>query len=148
VTTLEKSSASVKQSAKAKKRWNGVGQKERSRTMARVAHERWSGITQTEDEIRKYFESADLDAALETYAVMRKQYEQAGKLIDHRVQTERNTEACENCGTRFDKDKVWYNREPVKDPETGIMRNIFSCSQACMIALKGKATGIKQARRA
>jgi len=106
--------------------------------MSSVAHQRWDGVAQDEVSLREYFESAPLDSALESYAVMRKHYELAGKCIDTRVQEERNQEKCENCGRPFDREHVWYNRESVKDPLTGSIRNIFSCSQACMIALKGR----------
>lgn len=106
--------------------------------MAQVARGRWDGATQTEEDIREYFESENLDKAFEAYSGMRKMYELAGKLLDTRVQAERNQEACEYCGKKFDKDNPWFNRDPVKDMATGIIRNIFTCSQACMIALRGK----------
>ena len=106
--------------------------------MTEVVNHRWNGVAQTEDALRHYFESSPLDMALETYSVMRKQYELAGKVIDQRVQDERNEERCENCKKKFDQVNVWYNRESVKDPVTGTVRNVFSCSQACMIAIKGK----------
>jgi len=134
VTTGVKSSAS----ANGKKRWNGVPKKARSREMSRVAQERWNGVQQSEDQLREYFGAVDLDTALETYATMRKHYEMAGKILDARIQSERNVEECANCHKKFDKDNPWYNREPVKDMQTGIITNVFSCSQACMIALKGK----------
>lgn len=139
VITEDKLSPSANpQRAKAKKRWNGKTKDERSHTMSEVAHLRWDGLAQDEDSMRQFFEQAPLDAALESYAVMRKHYEIAGKCIDTRVQQERSQEKCENCGKQFDKDTVWYNREAVKDPVTGTIRNIFSCSQACMIAVKGR----------
>lgn len=106
--------------------------------MATVVSHRWNGVAQTEEALRNYFETTPLDAALETYATMRKQYEAAGKLIDARVQEERSVERCENCKKTFDKTNVWYNREAVRDDVTGTIRNVFSCSQACMIAIKGK----------
>jgi hypothetical protein len=122
---------------KGKKRWNGKTKDERSLAMSEVAHHRWHGLAQDEDSVREFFENCTLDVALESYAVMRKHYEIAGKCIDDRVQLERSQEKCENCGKIFDQDNVWYNREAVKHPVTGTLRNIFSCSQACMIAIKG-----------
>lgn len=141
IETIEgRSSASDKRSAKAAKktRWNGKTKSERSLVMSSVAQHRWDGLAQDEDSLRRYFEETPLDAALETYAVMRRHYEIAGKCIDTRVQSERSQEKCENCGKQFSKDIVWYNREAIKDPVTGTIRNIFSCSQACMIAIKGR----------
>lgn len=123
-------------SSKGKKRWQGVSTKERSAAMSKVVHQRWKGVTQTEDDIRAYFNAADLDEVLETFAIMRKHYEVAGKVLDERVQKERNKEACANCGKEFTKDIPWFNRNPVKDPDTGIITNIFTCSQACLIATK------------
>lgn len=138
MTAEAKSPVSAKQQAKGKARWNGKTKGERSHAMSEVVGHRWNGVAQTEEGLRHYFENTPLETALETYAVMRKQYELAGKLIDARVQDERNEEKCENCEKRFDGTNVWYNREAVKDPVTGTIRNIFSCSQACMIAIKGK----------
>lgn len=144
-TTKEKSLASVNQAKKGRQRWNGVEKKERSRITSDAVQHRWKGVAQTEQELQEYFKSVDLDTALETYYAMRKQYESAGKIVDTRVQAERNAEECANCGKKFDKDSPWFNREPTKDYRTGVLYNIFSCSQACMIALKGK--GVKRAGR-
>lgn len=106
--------------------------------MSELAKSRWEGIQQTEAEMREYFQTAPLDDILERYQTMRKHYEQAGAIVNHRVNTERNVEECANCGTKLGKEKGWYNREVVKDPETGTVSNIFSCSQACFMSLKRK----------
>jgi hypothetical protein len=138
-TTEAKSQVSAdSQREKAKKRWNGKSKDERSTAMSEVAHQRWSGQAQDEQALRQYFENAPFDEALEAYAAMRRNYEIAGKIVDVRVQKERSEEKCANCGKAFDENTLWYNREAVKDPQTGTIRNIFSCSQACMIAIKGK----------
>jgi hypothetical protein len=123
---------------KGKKRWNGKTKDERSLAMSEIAHQRWDGLAHDENSLRRHFENSPLDVALESYAVLRKHYEIAGKCIDVRVQQERSQEKCENCGKIFDQDNVWYNREAQKHPVTGTVRNIFSCSQACMIAIKGR----------
>jgi hypothetical protein len=144
VTLADESSASTErkkntsQAAKARKRWARKTRKERSKIMSEIAIHRWNGVSQSDDKIREFFESAKLDDAFESYAVLRKQYEIAGKILDTRVQEAHNVEKCEYCGKRLDKDIPWFNRDPVKDPATGIIRNIFACSQACMIAMKGK----------
>lgn len=135
-----KKAGSAAQSSKAKQRWSGVTKKERSRTMSKVVKQRWEGIAQTEEDLRHYFADVELDQALDTFATMRKHYEIAGKIIDDRIQSERNKEACANCGKEFNKDVPWFNREPVKDPQTGIITNVFTCSQACLIAMKGNQT--------
>jgi len=142
VTTKAKSSVSVDQQAKGKQRWNGVNKKERSASMSRVVQHRWNGVAQTEQEVQEYFSTVEIGVALETYAVMRKHYETAGKLLDQRIQKENQREVCGNCGKEFSRDVPWYNREPVKDPLTGTVTNVFSCSQACMIALRGR--GVKR----
>ena len=138
VTTKVESSVSVKNGKNARKRWERTPKKQRSREMSSVAKSRWDAVTRNDEQLRECFQKAPLDDVLEIYAVMRKQYEMVGRILDDRVQQERNKEACANCGKEFSKDSPWYNREPVKDEATGIITNVFSCSQACMIALRGK----------
>lgn len=111
--------------------------KPRSRQMAKVASVRWDGIRQTEQDIREFFENRDLGTCMDTFAAMRKQYEIAGKIIDVRVQ-EKNVEACIICGKVFGKDNPWFNRDPVKDLATGIVRNVFTCCQAHLIESKSR----------
>lgn len=138
ITEVKSPVSANPQRVKAKKRWDGKTKNERSLAMSEVAHQRWDGVAQDENSLREYFENGPFDEVLEAYAVMRKNYEIAGKCVDVRVQKERSQEKCENCGKQFDNENIWYNREPIKDPQTGTIRNIFSCSQACMIALKGR----------
>lgn len=115
--------------------------------MSELASKRWAERGRTEAEMREYFQTAPLDAILEEFSTMRRHYEMAGTILNQRVQKERNVEACANCGRGFSKDVPWFNREVVKDPETGIITNIFSCSQACFIALKRKENNPRLVRK-
>jgi hypothetical protein len=127
------SQVSARQRERGEKRWDGVPPKKRSKIMQEVANQRWEGLAQTEATIRQYFQTAPLKQILDTYAIMRKQFELAGKELDNRVQADRNQEVCASCGKEILNGK-WHAREPFKDPITGVMGNIFSCSYKCWVA--------------
>lgn len=135
MTTVVESSASSKQHKPRKASTN---------KMATLARLRWDGEQSNEMEMREFFNEAPLDKAMTAYASIRKQYELAGELLDKRVQATQE-EKCSNCGTVFTRDVRWFHRDPVKDVATGIVRNVFSCSQACFIANKQKTqTGFRK----
>ena len=85
-----------------------------------------------------------MSALFPVYDAIRKQFELAGQLLNDRVQ-EQNEEKCSNCGMPFTRDVRWFHRDPIKDPLTGSVYNVFSCSQECYIANKHKSqTGFRK----
>lgn len=115
--------------------------------MSEVAKRRWSMHEQSEEETRQYFETEDLDVAMEAYQRLRKIYEAAGQLLDKRFQALHSEEKCSHCGKAFDRNTPWYHRESKRDPRTGGLYNEFACCQTCMIAVKGgrQASGLMRA---
>lgn len=112
--------------------------------MANLARIRWDGEQADDTAMREFYDTAPLDKLFTSYAAIRKQFELAGELLNKRVQAGEE-EKCSNCGTHFTKDVRWFHRDPVKDQATGIVRNVFSCSQACFIANKQKTqTGFRK----
>jgi hypothetical protein len=131
------------QVANGQKRWNGVSQAERSENMRELARQRWAADEQRDADDKKYFESVDLDEAMESYQQMRRTFEAAGKILDARFQAERQAdEKCSNpaCGKHFDRNTPWYSRNAKRNPITGAAYNEFACSMECLIAIKGVGT--------
>ena len=125
-TTKENSSASGKKTSSHK---GGAG--------AALARIRWDGRAAEEQELRAFFTTQPLENLLTTYDGLRHQFELAGSLLNERIR-EQDQERCSNpdCDVVFSSERRWYHRDPVKDPTTGIIRNVFSCSEACLIVNK------------
>lgn len=135
------------QSSNARKRWSGVPAAERSANARAMAKTRWQHDATSDADIRHYFETADLDEAMEQYQGMRKTYEAVGKLLDTRFQNERQQEeccsnpACKNGSggvpKKFDRNNGWFYRDTRRDPGTNRMYNTFACCAACMVLVGG-----------
>lgn len=131
------------QVANGQKRWDGISQAKRSENMRELARQRWRADEQSDADDKKYFESADLDEAMESYQQMRRTFEAAGKILDARFQAERQAEEkCSNpaCGKHFDRNTPWYSRNAKRNPITGAAYNEFACSLECLVAIKGVGT--------
>lgn len=136
-------SNSAAQSRNAQKRWTGVPPEQRSENMREIARQRWAASEVDDAAMKEYFETEDLDAAMEAYQQMRKTFETAGKILDGRFQAERQAdEKCSNpaCGKHFDRNTPWFYRNAERNPITGAAYNVFACSQSCMIAIKAVGT--------
>lgn len=134
---------SAAQKANAHKRWDAVPPEQRSENSRDMARQRWTADEEADAADKKYFETEDLDAAMESYQQMRRTFEMAGKILDARFQAERQAEEkCSNpvCGKHFDRNTPWYYRNAERNPISGAAYNVFACSQACMIAIKGVGT--------
>lgn len=105
--------------------------------MKNLARQRWDAVEQNDKGMRDFFKTAPMERCFSAYDVLRKQYELAGTLLNERVQSE-EVEKCSNpdCNVVFGNGVRWFHRDTVKDKETQIVRNVFSCSQACFIANK------------
>jgi hypothetical protein len=124
----------------AKKRGPKPGTKRTKANARSAAEHRWNVTQQTDANFKEHCRTIPLDALLEEYAQMRKRYEAAGAILNDRVQKEKSEQVCEACG----KDLTsigWYNRQPVRDPETDIVRNVFSCSPSCFLKVGGIMKG-------
>jgi hypothetical protein len=134
---------SAAQSANAHKRWAATPAAARSENSREMAHVRWAADEQSEATTKKYYETEDLDTAMESYQNMRRTFEMAGRILDGRFQSERQAEEkCSNpeCGKHFDRNTPWFYRNAIRNPITGAAYNEFACSQACMIAIKAVGT--------
>lgn len=131
------------QSANAQKRWNGVSPATRSENMRAIARQRWQADEQSDEATKQYFETEDLDVAMESYQQMRRTFEMAGKILDTRFQAERQAEEkCSNpaCGKHFDRNTPWYSRNAKRNPISGAAYNEFACSLECLVAIRGVGT--------
>lgn len=134
---------SAAQKANAHKRWDAVPAAARSENSREMARQRWKADELSDVATKQYFETEDLDVAMESYQQMRKTFEIAGKILDGRFQAERQAEEkCSNptCGKPFDRNTPWYYRNSVRNPITGAAYNEFACCVQCMIAIKGVGT--------
>jgi hypothetical protein len=112
--------------------------------MADLARIRWDGAQADEKELREFYETQPLDRLMAAHEAQRKMFEIASELLNKRVQAE-SKEVCSNCGLVFTRDVRWFHRDPVKNLETGIVTNVFSCSQACYNVNKAKTqTGFRK----
>lgn len=136
---MVESSVSVSQSKKAKARWASVPKAKRVKEARLRIRQRWDLEKEDEQAAQEFFTTVDLDKAMEAHQKIRKLYENSGRILDERLQKQRTSEICTNCGFQFSKAQPWYNRETVKDPATGGIYNKFACSQACLIAMKSPA---------
>jgi len=134
---------SAAQRANAHKRWDATPAAARSENSREMARQRWKADELSDAATKHYFETEDLDLAMEAYQQMRKTFEMAGKILDGRFQAERQAEEkCSNpaCGKPFDRNTPWYYRNSLRNPITGAAYNEFACCAACMIAIKGVGT--------
>lgn len=104
---------------------------------AALARIRWDGRAAEEQQLRDFFTTQPLEMLFTTYETLRNQFELAGSLLNDRIRAQ-DQERCSNpdCDVVFTPERRWYHRDPIKDPVTGTIRNVFSCSEACLIVNK------------
>lgn len=138
--------ARAKSSASGKK---AVGKKAAAKQspQTKAVRARWDKRGETDEDVRAYFLDCDKSEGLQALTTMRKHVEIAARAYDENVQRDMG-EVCANplCGKKLGPNFPPYNKTPVKDPITQGVRNIFSCSMACYVAIHGKS-GPHQAQR-
>lgn len=108
---------------------------------------RWDKRGENDEDVRAYFLDCDKSEGLQALTTMRKHVEIAARAYDENVQRDAG-EVCENptCRRKLGPQFPPYNKTPLKDPITQGVRNIFTCSLACYVAVHGK-TGANQGQR-
>ena len=108
---------------------------------------RWDRRGETDEDVREYFLNCDKSEGLDALTTMRKHVELAARAYDENVQRDQG-EVCANptCKRQLGPTFPPYNKTPYKDPITQGVRNIFTCSLACYVAVHGKS-GPHQAQR-
>jgi hypothetical protein len=113
----------------------------------RAIQSRWDGRAKTDEEVREYYLNADHGEGLAALQTLRKHVEIAARAYDENIHRGAG-EVCANptCKRQLGPHFPPYNKMPVKDPDTQQVRNIFTCCQACYVAVHGKS-GNPQERR-
>lgn len=99
----------------------------------------WQKRFNTDAEVREHFLSVDHNLGLQDLQDMRRQVDIAARSYDENIQ--RNSEErCANneCRRKLGPNQPWYNRQPVKNLDTGQTHNVFTCSLACFVIVHGK----------
>ncbi len=105
---------------------------------SKAVQARWDRRDQTDVQVREFFLTCEHGAGLEELQKLRRHVEIAAKAYDENVHRD-NQEVCANpaCGRQLGPNFPPYHKFPKKDPDTGITRNIMTCSHPCYVVVHG-----------
>jgi hypothetical protein len=92
-------------------------------------------------QLKDDWEKMSIEEALKTIADMRADMEQGAQIVQARLSAQNKDKMiCSVCNKEIAANPTSY--ETVRDSETGLMHNIFYCSQGCLAKKVQAQTGI------
>jgi len=116
----------------------------------KAVNTRWQERFESEEACKEYFLNCDLSDGVQELGKLRKMVEIASNAYNENIQRGQG-EICANpkCRKVMGPSNPHYNRQVIKDKDSGKVRNVFTCSRACYLAVwatKGNPEDLAAAR--